>query len=471
MSEIDELKEFSENFFRNLGAAIENKENSILVTNVPGSFENFYGKKSPYQLVFDRVFEEEETDLIARGSYMLKAMMQYLDTLGQTTLLQLQFNFDPKEIFQRGYSLQNCSLPAIKLDKKFSSFLRFTFSSTLQYLNEKEQIVTPVYVSDGKVIDFDLNLHSTIEGRREDITLKDVKNEFAIAKEELKKHLEQPVKKISQELEKRLAAEIERVKKHHENQIKEIDDSVRAAHDQIVQLEKQQKKSQDKKIIESKIAKIKEEISELMKPEAKEKILKEQDFFVQDEIHKHSLNVDTRLLNTTIIYYPIFTFEVTLQNPTASKRVFVEFDPLKQQLGEIKCDSCEKELRELRLCSGGHVSCSNCLRACGDCREQFCIRCLDKRCSVCGSMLCRKCAKKCSKCGNIVCSRHMGRNSINARHLCNNCLTSCPSCEASVEKEQIVSCRKCGHRHCEKCSRQTLIKTRGKSSCERCAQD
>src|SRR3989344_6559798 len=99
MKELAELKEFTASFFKNLGAKTTWQGNTLQVEKIPHDFEDFFGKRSPYKLVFDRGEETNETELIAKGSFLLKAIALYLEKKGQTTLLKMR-TLDPKEMLK-----------------------------------------------------------------------------------------------------------------------------------------------------------------------------------------------------------------------------------------------------------------------------------------------------------------------------------------------------------------------------------
>jgi hypothetical protein len=468
-----DLKQFTVHFFNNLKCDTLWENEVLIVDKVPQGFEELFGKKAPYHLVFDRSKENEHTELVARGSSLLKVMAMYLEHRGETTLLKILFEVDPKKLIEQTVRLQNCEIGRVNSSEQYKPILRFTFLTTLQYLNEKENIMTSLYVADGQIINFDDSKYKTIEGKKEDLSVKDIKKEYAVAKEKLKEIISPRIQEVGLELKNKLELEIQRVKDHHSHQSGEIDEEMKNNEKQIAQLEKQKFKAKDelaKNNIDAKIEKLKEETVQLQNNSLRDKIQKEEAFFIQDEVHKHSLNLDTKLMNTTIFYYPLFSFDALVQNKQASRHLPILFNPLARTMSDVQCEGCKKQIRDVVLCSGGHISCDSCMRTCGDCREQFCITCLSRSCACCGKKLCKKCALKCSKCGKTVCREHIHKNAINARHMCMNCLTNCPSCGSFVEREQLKKCARCGHQQCEKCARQEMIRTRGQSSCKSCSK-
>ncbi|MBI2629877.1 hypothetical protein HYW76_02135 [Candidatus Pacearchaeota archaeon] len=454
---IKDIKDFTINFFQNLKCTISINEEVYTITNAPKDFEDFFGKKSPYYLVFEKSREKENTELITQGSYLLKAIKDYLDNKGQTTLLKLEINVNPIEIIKKKLSLKGCSINNISKKVENKTIIRFTFSSVFQYLNEKEQIINEIYTDDSGIINFNINKYSIIEGDKEEVSIKDIKEYHAKAKEQLKKNLVQNTEEISHLLEKKLDREKERIGKHFSNQIKEIDEEINKNSERIRILEEQKKKAAEKDIpiIEEKISGIKEAIKAIQKDNLKEKIKKEEEFLLNDEIRKHSLNINNKLVNTSIIYYPVFLFNFILFNDSTRRYYQLKYNPITDEISRTNCENCKKEIDEIYLCFSGHISCEACLDKCECCNKQFCKNCLDKKCDICGKLLCKNCSVKCKKCWKQVCKTHMVKNSTGEEY-CINCLKFCAGCKSWNLKEKMKKCRNCGVDLCEKCAKGNL---------------
>jgi hypothetical protein len=176
--------------------------------------------------------------------------------------------------------------------------------------------------------------------------------------------------------------------------------------------------------------------------EARSRILKEQEFTINDAMHKHSLNVDNKLVNTTVIYYPVFNFKLYLQGQKNSGR-FVEmsYDPLTKRVSGFNCDACGEGIRDLNLCSSGHVVCEKCLVRCGECGEQFCEKCLTRSCSSCGRGLCKNCAVMCLGCG---------KHCVSGDDRCVQCLRACLRCHGMAQEKYFGEAED-GSKVCQKC--------------------
>ena len=51
---MSELIKFTEDFFKNLGAIVSFDNEVMRIENVPKNFELFFGKTSPYYIVFEK---------------------------------------------------------------------------------------------------------------------------------------------------------------------------------------------------------------------------------------------------------------------------------------------------------------------------------------------------------------------------------------------------------------------------------
>lgn len=430
MSELDEIKTFTIAFFTNLKANLfwDNNNTKLTITSVPDSFEKFYGKKAPYELVFNQIDVKNQEEPMIRGSFLLNCMKEYLGDKGKATLVKLDLNFEPKEEIKSYFKLKNAIFENATKKISYDSILRFTFLTTLQYLNEREQVMNQVHVKENEIINFDLDKYLFIDGKKEEITLPDIKNQYNLAKEYLKLVIHPKIDKISESLGIKLEKEIGRVKQHYIHQIDEDSQNLEKSQKQIKELENQLSsdltKTIDKDFIEIKIKRMKETIESLKSEKRKTELTKEEDFFIHDETNKHSLGVDNKLMNTTIIYFPIYSCSGYLKNHDANRVFNFTFNPLTKEISKVNCEICSKEIKDISLCTGGHISCGGCLRACLGCQNEYCTKCLQISCFSCGKKLCKKCAKKCSSCGKYKCEGHMSSSSV---------------CQTCMEKKKLSS--------------------------------
>lgn len=459
MEKSEEIIKFVEAFFKNLKAELNWNSQILTITNVPESFESFLGKKAPYNLVFQPGIDPN-AELMAKGSFLLKAMTSYLENKGQTTLIKLDFDRDYKEEFKRYLKLKNSEIYSLNKSPKYQKIIRFSFLTTLQYLNEKEQLMNSIYTHEGKVIQFNLDKYKQLEGNKGDLDKMEIKLEYELAKEELKKMLQEKIRETSLMLSKKLNKERERIKEHYQNEMKEIELSQLKNQEQIANLEKQIPKSddQEKIVILNKIEKIKENLNSIQSSEKKSKIEQEEKFFINDELHKHTLDVNNKLLNTTIIYYPIFNFTLFFKSSDSARQLELVYDPLQDKLDKpITCDTCNREIIEITLCSSGHINCTNCTEKCNSCHKLICKKCMKKECQFCSRNLCKNCSDKCSICWKLVCKSHLKTNYATGNIACINCLQRCSQCNEFSDSKHIIK-KENGNSICTKCSRLNSLK-------------
>jgi len=461
----ENIRNFVEEFFKSIKAEIKTNEDRIIISNIPKPFEDFYGKKGPYVLVFSKTLSERipEAELITKGNYLLSAISSYLEDKGQATLLKLNFKVNTDDI--KGYlKLRNCEINKTILGEKNEYLVRFTFITNFQYLNEREQLINSVYATKDKIFIFDLTKYDYCEGEKRSLQMPDLKIDYEKAKEEIKNIVKPKVLDLSIKLREKLKKEVERIKNHYESQIKEIDEKMLNFEKQINDLETGNTQG-DLKNIPIRINKLKEMIEELKKSNKKEELEKEMKFFLNDEINKHSLSINNKLINTTIIYYPLYEFSLFLKNSEINKQISLTYNPLEKDITKLICDSCKGETKEINLCSSGHITCFNCSARCTECGKDFCKICLQKSCELCGKKICQKCIKRCSKCGKGVCKSHI-QNYL-GKEVCVNCLRYCVKCK--TYNERLVKCPTCFREICENCARTDFIKFNGKILCSACS--
>ncbi|MCW8965399.1 MAG: hypothetical protein OQK82_01735 [Candidatus Pacearchaeota archaeon] len=411
-----------EKFFLNLKADITKKENALIVTNVPANFEKFYGKKSPYEFVFDKTHKTQTNELIENSHFLLKTISNFLDNSGKTTLLKIQFNFD-KENIKNKIKLNNCQIEKLIPKKKHNFFFRFTFHTTFQYLNEKEKMINEIYIYNNEIINGNLSNYNIIEGSTKEVILPEIKEPYTLAKEKLKELINPKTISISQELSKKLDKEINRINSHFEIVKQELHTK---NPDQKTTQEKQEELNLDKQ--------------------------RELDI----EKQRHSLNLGTKLFNTTLIYYPVFTYDCFLKNHKNKRIIELSFDPLLEKTKEIFCESCKQKTPEIFFCSSGHISCKNCFTKCESCTQPYCKKCVKTICTECNKKICKNCSIRCFSCGNTICKTHATKDKISGRYFCRKCLKSCERCGMLKEPINFKISKKTNNEICEDCFRREM---------------
>ena len=458
-----DIKNLVFDFFSNLKCNPVWNDEVLFIEKISKDFENFYGKKAPYSFVFEKAGKGDE-ELIVKGSPLLKAMAGYLESRGQTTLLKINYNVEAENI-NKFVQFKNCKITSLSKEPEYHFIYRFTFQTNFQYLNDKEQIISSVYLNDGKVVKFDVEKYPIIEGKKNEIVIGDIKESYNTAKEHLKIVLDEKIKSIGEYLDKKLDKEVTRIKEHYKNQFEELDQMLVKGNAQLLELEKHGKSEE----IDKKIEKIKENLLKARNAELREKLRKEEEFFITDETHKHGLNISNSLINTTIIYYPIFNIGLWVKNESAQRRIDLVYNPFLLQVQSVSCDVCKKELAEIFLCTGGHVACSDCLGRCGMCGNDYCGSCLARSCAYCNKKLCMKCSSKCLKCGNFFCQNHIKGDSATRTLACVNCMKKCGVCGGYAES--LGKCPNCGREMCKTCLKEDVSMVEGKSLCPACSKN
>lgn len=424
------LIEFFEKFFESLGCKIQKRDFCLIVEDVPANFEKFSGKKSPYYFSFES--ETAGYELINANHYLIKSMKEFLEGRGETTLLKMDVQFAPKEEIPKLIPFRNCTIKNISKTSKNDFIFRFSFASIFQYLNDREQIINHLYIKNGEIINFDESIPLS-EGNKKEISDISIDKEYETAKLKLKGLIEPKVKEISQKLNEQLDKEISRIKEHYKNRLGEIN---------------QQKELLNRQIKESNGEKKKKFEKMLQKIEEENLSSAEEQTFIDGEKKKHGLSIKNKLINASVIYFPILNLNLMLESGKANRIIQMEYDSLKKELLPLFCSTCNSKLDEIILCSSGHLTCKNCGDKCVVCDGVFCKSCSQFKCNYCERKICSQCANVCASCKKTFCKNHLYPFDA-GRKLCHNCMKKCDRCGKIIEPELA---RIAGHKFCLKCS-------------------
>jgi hypothetical protein len=448
---MEKLKEFTINFFNKLGANITKKGEAYVISNVIKSFEDLVGTPAPYIITFDK--ETKGAEYMSHTNTIFRAINRYLENAGKTTLLRIDFDEDAVEKIKKQIKLKNCKIENITKQHKNNFFSRFSFLTTFQYLNKKEQVLSEIYIHGGKVVDGDLEGYKIVEGEKK-IENKDfLKQDYEFAKEKLQELTLEKTKEISETLQKSLATESEEINKHYDNLLGELGGDLNKQLGKINELELKLRVTEDeieKHELKGKIDRLRKGLLKMADDEAQSRVLKEKEFSINNTKQKNSLNISNKLINTTLIYYPIFQFNLYLKGDTSKRFIELNYDPLTKEMDKLKCESCENELAEVQIDEAGHLVCQNCIAACSECGKQFCKKCLNKSCHVCGRHICKNCSKVCFSCRNYACQTHMRKDCVTGEERCTMCLRACLRCHGSSEEKYFGEAMD-GSKVCQKC--------------------
>jgi len=444
---LNDLKKFTHSFFTNLGCLITEVGDTLLVSKIPVDFEQAYSKKGPYTLVFDK--DDSEGELVSRGSFMLKTMTSYLEQRGQTALVKLMFDQDYLAAFKRSFSFKKCELLSLTKTPSYKVISIFSFSTTLQYLNEKEQVMNTLAVHEGAIVPFSVDQYTYQQGDPRDVSLERVKEEYLIAKEAMKKKIEPRIAEVSQVLDAKMAQETVRIHDHYTNQLKEKDQTLIKLKEQLSSSEKTPASSPAALQRRDRII---ENIKLLENPDFEARVIQERDFVVRDEEFKHALNISNKLVSTTFAYYPIFSFNLALKNAQTARTVTIKYNPLKNEFETpLCCEQCKSTLQEVFLCGSAHILCANCFDTCRSCEQGMCSLCMKKTCTQCARRLCKRCVSRCTLCWKDACKSHIRTNYASGKEGCTSCLKACTKCGMFADKQHLIQqtegeiCLKCNN--------------------------
>ncbi|MBS3079065.1 hypothetical protein J4218_03015 [Candidatus Pacearchaeota archaeon] len=456
--EEENIMKLAEGFFKNLKCKINWDGKVLVINNVPEDFEKDFGKKGPYFLVFNRedYDKHENSELVARGSVLLKIIANYLEERGQTTLLRLNFNPNLKDLVLKEIDLNGYVLKGIDDKINYDYIIRFIFLTNFQYLNEREQITSSIYIKDKKILDkFDVEDFDSVEGKKEEINIKDINEEYIISKKKLKENINEKTKEIVDKLNFSLESAMNRIKSHYLHQMDEFNSEIKRNEENILSLKERIRKGIEKDVVgaEEKIKRLKSNIEKIKNSDDMNRVEKERDVYINDEKSKHSLNVNNKLINTSIIYYPIYNIDVSLLNKNKHvKHINLVFNPVKKELSSLNCENCGEKLAKVNICHSNHIYCEGCGNRCV-CGTETCEKCEKLSCNICGRGVCIKCGARCSICNKYACSSDMCLDNLTGRHICNHCAKYCSICNKFSNKANFFRCGICGKEMCSRCSK------------------
>ncbi|MDO8516768.1 MAG: hypothetical protein Q7S33_01465 [Nanoarchaeota archaeon] len=436
-----ELKELILGFFKSLKCDVEDKGEFFIIKNIPEKVEKFLDLTSPAKLYFIKENYSGEGYLIDETSNVFKKIKDYLKNSPSKTLLKIDFDL-PNNIKDK-IRLRNCSLDKIEKKNENNYFSRFSFITTLMALNKTDHISNEIFVHEGKIVNGDLSSYQVSEGDIKEASTEHLEADYLVARENLKVLLKDKISEFGVDLGIKLKKEIERINIHYNHILEEFE----ANKDSLLKRINAAGLNND---IE-KIKKLKEMLELSFSEKEEKKIKNERDIISGNERSKYSLNIDHKLINTTVIYYPIFKIQVTLSEAGFSKNFELVYNPLTEELSQIKCDSCKTQLDQINVCRGGHICCSSCLHLCNECGKRYCRLCFAGICNNCGKLVCNNCARKCSDCGSLNCKNCMRKIGKTGLEKCSNCIVYCSSCSAITDKKQLVRTSD-GRMICRDCS-------------------
>jgi hypothetical protein len=445
------IENFTIEFFKSIKSTITKKGEAYNIESIPTNLEEYIGRKGPYSISFKPGIEGCE--YISKEHKLFSGIVKYLKETGKTTLLKIDFDTNPTKKIEEQLALKNCEISNITKKERNHYFSRFTFMTTFRYLNESEHHIQEIYTHKGNILKGNLEGYNILEGKQSEASSEHLEQDYITAKEHLQKHITTKVEGIKKELEKKLEQEITRIKEHYNNQLQELGGDLNEKLKKIQELEitlrtteKEEEEQKQKKQLE----RIRKSLIKVGDDESKNRILKEQEFTIRDAIHKHSLNIDNNLINTTIIYYPVYHFNLFLKKEETGRYLDLVYDPLKEDIETLTCETCKKEVRNIHLCNSGHITCKECLHHCGDCGKEYCSNCLKRTCQASGKALCKHCLILCKGCGSYISKDYTRTDNVTGETRCTLCLRACLRCHGLSSQEHFAEAKD-GSKVCKKC--------------------
>jgi len=365
-----------------------------------------------------------------------------------TSYLKIDLKINPQEELNKRISFPNSEIKKTVLREKPGFFYKFTFNTIFNYLEKKESISNEIYVFNSKPISGDLSEYILLEADFSENEVPNFKNSYFIAKEEVKKRIQEKTNQISKSLGMNFENEKEKIETKFDIETKGFQKELEEITNRLMELTRRgevEKISEQKKIINS----LKEKSNFLALEKDKMRA-------IQLENQKHLLNVENKLEKTTVIKYPIYFFTIDVKAEPLKKSFVVEFDPMAKEISGLACESCSNKVREIFICSSGHATCKKCSLECQSCEKSFCKKCLKNTCETCSKKICKDCSVRCFRCSKLICKNHTRKDPVTGRHYCNSCLKRCERCTDMKDPYSFKVSKKTNAEVCEDCFRKEM---------------
>ena len=449
---VEDIKQIIVGFFKSLKCDISENSNCISIKKIPEKVQKAFVVSENIEINFSNngygIFVESNSELYRK-------IRDYLKTNPSKTLLKIDFEF-PSNIKEK-IPLRNCSVAKIEKKHENNYFSRFTFLTTFRYLSNIEQVMNEIYVHEGKIVNGDLKDYDVKEGKVEEVSTEHLAKDYDAAKDSLHGLLDKKVEEISLILDGELNKETLRIEEHYSSILGEFNSNKSRLVERIKNATLRESHPEGEKISGDmeKLNKLNELFRANFSEQEFQKLLNDKKTIIDNEKRKFSLDVENKLINTTIIYYPIFKIFLSLDEAGFRKTLEIMFNPLTNEITNFSCDACKTLLDQINLCHGGHICCRSCLHVCSECGKRFCRLCMAGVCNGCGKLVCNGCARTCDDCKKLFCKNCMRTSSLTGKEKCSGCVTYCPKCSKIVEKSNLTRdssgrmvCKSCvgGHR-------------------------
>ncbi len=408
-----------ENFFKSLKCEVSIHNNELVIKGIPEKIQIVFKVERNVELNFE--------DLTDSAGLIIK-IKDYLKNKPSKSLLKIDFEF-PSNVREK-ISLRNCSISKIEKNHENNYFSRFSFLTTFRYKSNIEQVLNEIFVHEGKIVSGDLEDYNVKEGRVEEASTEHLAKDYEVAKEKLHELLNNKVSEISLVLDTDLGKEVSRIEEHYVSILNEFN----LNRNRLLERIKEAEASQD----DEKSKRAKELLNSSFSESHLKRLNDEKKVVIDNEKMKNALDVENRLINTTIIYYPIFKIFLGLKEAGFTKVIEVVYNPLTDKLTDFICDSCKTSLDQINVCHGGHICCSSCLHACSECGKRFCRLCIAGVCNSCGKVVCKNCVRECGDCGKLFCKNCTRVSSLTGKEKCSSCVSYCPICSKIFENRSMV---------------------------------
>ncbi|MBO8142706.1 MAG: hypothetical protein H0Z37_11140 [Firmicutes bacterium] len=115
---------------------------------------------------------------------------------------------------------------------------------------------------------------------------------------------------------------------------------------------------------------------------------------IEEMRRNYQVRAEATLAGAALLWVPRVELRYKMLGPSRREAVFY-YDPLREQCVDLRCEACDRPMREVYLCEAGELICSRCFGPCRACGRPVCRSCAQGECHLCGALLCGRCESRC----------------------------------------------------------------------------
>lgn len=166
----------------------------------------------------------------------------------------------------------------------------------------------------------------------------------------------------------------------------------------------------------------------------------------QRVIDRYRIEVNSELVFTEILHYPLQFWEVEMRSRAWKRRYQYRWDTVQRfWTRPPSCPVCHQRSFALEACDAGqHPVCPNCAASCTHCQAHHCSNHPTQPCTDCRQGHCPNCLTPCHHCIKPHCPQCQSPYPDCGQTTCNDCLVPCSVCQHVACRDHFATCHLSG---------------------------